>query len=64
MVLAYPYQDPLVLLLEHLGCNQELLVLVHLVLPLMDQLDRLGIVALVRLELACHLGQLERSYRS
>ena len=59
MVLAYPYQDPLVLPLEHLVCSPVHLVLVRPVLPLMDQLDQLGIVVLGHSELACHLGQLE-----
>ncbi len=59
MVLAYPYQDPLVLLLEHLVYSLVHLALVRLVLPLLDPLDRLGIVVLVRLELVYQLDQLE-----
>ena len=55
MVLECPCLDQLALRLEHLECNLEFLVLVHLVLP---SLDRLGIVALAHLELGFLLGQL------
>ncbi len=59
MVLAYPYQDQLALPLEHLGCNLVHLALVRLALPLLDPLDRLGIVVVVRLELAYLMDQPE-----
>ncbi len=59
MVLAYPYQDPLVLLLEHLVCSPVHLALVRLALPSLDPLDRLGTVELVRLELGYQLDQPE-----